>query len=121
MSTNIRTSDPRVLEILARFDAVATDSLRDDSMLSSYVEQVCGFDWLGWSDAAMRAVLLAYLINAPDDDDVDTMLAESRRYEEWLEEFRLQNEYEEATGLSCYGAEFPGWKQARLAATEVQS
>jgi hypothetical protein len=116
-------NDPRAVEVLATFDAIAADPLRvgDDSLIPLFLERAIGFMWTGegWPDESLRNVLAAYLINAPDDD-LDGMLDEARRYAEWLEEFRLEQEYEHTVGGSCYGDEFQDWKRARLAATSAE-
>lgn len=113
-------ADPRKVEILAAFDTAASSPVRDESTVSGFVDSVVGFAWTGWSEAAMRTVLRAYLDAAPSDD-LDAMVLAARRELDWLADFALQCEYEDATGESGHGPAFEAWKAARTAPKAVRS
>ncbi len=84
-----RERDPRVVEVLAAFQRHATSPARDGSTLDTFMHAVAGtaFDRFsipgGWSDDAVRAVLLAVLLNAPFADLKD-MLVRARKELVWL-------------------------------------
>lgn len=88
-------SDPRVVEILAGFDMAAAMPKRADSpwlhnepLANSYISSLVGFCWTEWSDEAMRAVLLAHAMHAPEAD-FEGILESSRRQVVWLAEADL--------------------------------
>lgn len=104
----IRENDPRLAEVLAVFDRFASSWTREHkdvggNMLDIYVASVVlryghtGVDdFPGWTDDAMRAVLLAYLLNAPISAFVE-MHREARHRLRWLVDFEKCAEFEHST------------------------
>jgi hypothetical protein len=90
-----RKSDPRVREVLAAFDRQAQSVARDKSSLCLWMTMVAdtGVDRFqipgGWNDDAIRAVLLAFLLNAPDAD-LDDMLEKARKEDSELPAFEAE-------------------------------
>lgn len=85
-------TDPRVREVLAAFDSQRDSPTRDSSMLCSFMHIVAEtvverFEVPGgWSDDAIRAVLVAFLVNAPDAQLLD-MVEAARKETSWLADF----------------------------------
>ncbi len=118
-----RLADPRVVEIFDVFD-VATlprspgeyqfhegNELED---VEGFMEKVLGFVWTGWSVGRYRAMLLAFVEHAIDED-LDLALGSARKWLSWREDFRLMGEYETTIGGSCYSDEFLAWAETRSA------
>ncbi len=105
----IRENDPRTAEVLAVFDRFASSWTRrrkdiGGNMLDIYMAEVVldghqgDDDFPGWTDSAMRAVLLAYLVNAPASAFVEMHRA-ARRQLAWLIDFEKSSEFELATDV----------------------
>ena len=94
--------DPRVVEIMAALERVIDSPNRDDGSLdnAAYIILDTGPDRFTnpalWSDAGVRAVFLAFALNAPEED-LDDMVERARK------EVALTAEYETVCALEATG------------------
>lgn len=108
--------DPRVVEVLAAFDASARKVAysRDSvaTLVRCFMDDVLGFPWEKWPVAAYRAVLVASLVSAPSAD-LDEMLVAAREHLRWRAGFALDREYEGRGLGACYSDELKAWAKRR--------
>jgi hypothetical protein len=105
-----RLDDPRVKYVLAVYERSLQTRAPDSSLMSITIDGIVGFQWESWATGAMRNVLVAYLVNAPDSD-LTAMAKAAKGQLAWLRKFELEVAYERETGESCYGDGFDPWSK----------
>lgn len=81
--------------VLLGFDHVAAHPLRRDdacathTLLDQLIQAAVGFDWYQWPDAAMRAVLAAYLEHAPYAD-LQVIADRTTSFLGWLKDYETE-------------------------------
>lgn len=90
--------DPRVAAVLASLERILSTPERDTyDLVDPFHLLLEGFSVEGWSDDALRAVLLTLVTNCPDED-LGVFESWVSRQVEWVNEWEVQRRYERMTG-----------------------
>ena len=97
--------DPRAVNVLAAFDRFVSSPYRNTRHVappSMFIDNVIDLAYSGWPDEAFRAVLVACLVNAPDED-LDDMAQRAAHEVAWLDGWEAQLAYEAEHGHAPLG------------------